>query len=107
MHRRKYKNIFEKQNKNPLFNPPNSSENFLYRFFNFQFTSVSTYMSGLDAIKMSFLTINLYANSLAFTTVLVELDILLGDDFPRLIAHEIIVLNVPCHLIKCGVVLQQ
>ena len=56
---------------------------------------------------MSFLTINLSANPLAFTTVLVELHILLGDDFPRLVAHEIIVLNVPYHLVKCGVVYQE
>lgn len=44
------KNIFEKQNKTPLFNPPSSSEYFFYRFFNFQFISVSTYMSGVDTI---------------------------------------------------------
>ena len=44
------KNIFEKQNKTPLFNSPSSSENFFNRFFNFQFTSVSNYMSGLDTI---------------------------------------------------------
>ena len=30
--------------------PPSSSENFFNRFFNFQFTSVSTYMSGLDTV---------------------------------------------------------
>lgn len=44
------KYIFEKQNKPPLFNSPSSSENFIYRFFNFQFTSVSNYMSGLDTV---------------------------------------------------------
>ena len=43
-------NTFDKQNKTPLFNSPSSSENFFNRFFNFQFTSVSTYMSGLDTI---------------------------------------------------------
>lgn len=30
--------------------PPSSSEYFIYRFFNFQFISVSTYMSELDTI---------------------------------------------------------
>ena len=44
------KNIFEKQNKTSLFNSPSSSDNFFNRFFNFQFISVSTYMSGLDTI---------------------------------------------------------
>ena len=34
--------------------PPNPSENSFYRFFNFQFISVSTYKSGLDTIRGGF-----------------------------------------------------
>ena len=33
---------------------PNPSENSFYRFFNFQFISVSTYKSGLDTIRGGF-----------------------------------------------------
>ena len=44
------KNISATQNKPQLFNSPTPSPTFFNRFFNFQFTSVSNYMSGLDTV---------------------------------------------------------